>query len=687
MTEEIQERPDAPGEGGTHADDPGTEQTGAPVQMPARPVLDGVTARDVNIAYGDNHITNYTTEKPFLKSRPVPGETIPDDELFVGPVPRVPEGCGVLVLVGERGSGRRTAGLKALASAVGSGRVRELRLDWDRPDADRIPCDAGAGLLLDLTSEPDRLPEDFMRGLAAYAERARSRDALLVVTAPSDTWREAPDLSGLVAVAVHERPDAVEVARRRLAAGPGPDRESWLEGGSVFAGQLAIDAPPSRAVEFAGIVRDAEGPDDGEALERFTGWTRTITQWFDDDPGQEDRRAEAERRVLRTVASLLDGEPVRVVLGAVDDLLARPELRWQKLEGGPFAAPSDRRRCQDADLAYEDGTVSITKEHPGIARPLLRHVWRDSPEIAEILEDWLPEVTKEKGAAAKSVHRIAQALTDLAADHGTGAVLGIAEKWLDGNGKRHADAAAGLLDELSVHPHTGAQVRKELANWAKGGSKPERQRAVLEACRRVFGREYTNVALTRVRYVLDSAPNEDVRRKAHAVLAEMLRESGDPLAVLGAVVAWALSGAEDRPSGSAFLEMFTGPVPAAPNSGPTSAQAVLALQDVEGAKARELLRSGWRSVWFGPDSLRGMAHRAAAEWCDAVVGGHLPEEAVFDVLRGVVDVEGATLGDMTPFIGRDPVRMRLTQRYIDNVDASRKARTDRDPGTPEVPAA
>ncbi|MGO4747159.1 hypothetical protein AB4212_00685, partial [Streptomyces sp. 2MCAF27] len=385
-------------------------------------------------------------------------------------------------------------------------------------------------------------------------------------------------------------------------------------------------------------------------------------------------------------AAFLDGARVRTVLDAADSLLADPEIHWPVRQGGPLAGAGGSQRCVDAELDYSpDGVVSITKHHPGIDRALLGHVWRERPQLVPVLTRWLSAISQPKGIADACLPRLAQVLTTLAESEGADVVLDLTQNWLRNGSVRYTQLVVDVLDELAVNPVLGPEVRKVLTQWADGHSTPERQLAVVKVCERKLVREFTSVALTRLKYVLESTwkkkartdEDEKAREAALTVLKSLLGDTGLSARVLKTLVDWTMpeNNASEKVelSRAAFLDVFA--LDDAESS-PSPVALLLSTEAEHGAAVRELLRNGWQATWHCPE-LRERAAEVLGRWCDAAEAGELPGDAVEEIVAVVFSAQADVMGgELDRLIaGTAPFRARLRTRlfHVVRETAARRA--------------
>lgn len=659
-----------------------------------RPQLSNVGAgRDVLVSESSIHVTNYEVTLHLLRGHPVDRALALTDHLFVEPVVRhdsasgdehaslaaEPRSNSVRVLLGPEKSGRRTSALRMLHVMLPEGRrVFELFPDWEEPDVARIPCEPHTGYLLNLTGIQEPLGEEFQEQLNSYAQTAASRGTRLVIIGNDHVWQDTPSghPNAPVTVLKTDRPDSRQVAQQRISADPRhAGRVAWLhDSQGVFAGLVKGNEPPRDGVRLAEIILQAGSSQDSEARDRFLDWPEQLKSWF----GGSDEGV-AERRALQISAAFLDGSPAGVVLGAADGLLADTQVNWPPRVGGPLSGGDDTQRCAGADVEFAaDGTVSLARPRPGIDQALLRHVWRNRPQLVPVLTRWLGDISKPGGVAEGSLPRLATSVTYIAEAQGAAAVIDLVSDWLATGKARHVDLSVDVLGRLAVSPQLGAGVRRELAAWAKQQTRPERQRAVVAVCRGELGTSYTSIALTRLRYVLDRARDPQVIRDAEHALRELLRNPLLSARVLQALAEWAASSNSDARSREAFLNVFTPRDSADVWELP---QSLLTAAGHNGRAIRHLLRDGWRVLWRSADT-RAATAGALGTWCDAADSGRLSADAVEEIVSAIFAEEASALGDDLDKVigGATEFRKRLRSRFVDVVRETAARRSFSDTG-------
>ncbi|MFC9937781.1 hypothetical protein [Nocardiopsis alba] len=619
--------------------------------------------RDLNYANRDNNfITNYITGLTHLRPHPLDREDMISDDLFVSASSAKPTKSNVCVVVGEPGSGRRTIGLKLLNQMPPYAPMFELFPDWEEPDAERIPCEKNSGYLLNLTGVHEVLSETFRQQLSIYASRAKENGTQLVIIANERTWptRDNEIRNSQIDVRPHIKPSPFDIARRRIKE-KDETRADWLEKGkSNFADLLKPNTSPTRAVELASIVLQANGPSDSDAQDRFSGWNIQLEEWF----ASEAEKKEVDSRALQISASFLDGSPAGTVLAAADEFLKDPRLNWPELEGGALAAPDDKKRCDIANINFSNGTISITASRPGIDLALIRYIWEGRPRLIPVVTDWLTAISEPKGVAADSLKRLADVLSDVAMTAGPDAIMNLVKGWIKDKQKRRADLAVDVLDQLAVHPALGAQIRRELSIWAKGSTEVERQQAVVAVCQGRLGDEYPQIALTRLRYVLDRAKDRALQTEAITALHVLFAKPDRSTIVLKKLVDWAEEKDSEAFSGRAFLEILRDPV--TPGEDPGTVRRLLDLQEDSSEAIRKMFRDGWLAT-CKREGMRPEVAQALSNWCDAVRDNALPAEAVGEIIPGVFpQITNATDKDFSKILGNsDSFRAEITEKFFE----------------------
>ncbi|MCC3774737.1 hypothetical protein [Streptomyces sp. UNOB3_S3] len=620
----------------------------SPIPTPADPAMkqnikDNVVLGDQNIAGRDNNITNYLTGLRHLRPRPVNPDKLMPANRFVGPgdifdkasqAVRLHFGgmanVHIVVLLAPEKYGCRSAGLRLLAAAnVAGDRMFELLPDWDEPDVACLPEERGTGYLLNLRSVTQPLPEAFYSDLVTYASTLRKVGSCMVIATTKAAWSQARagGLQPEILVTEIERPDPTAVVRKYLESDERTrDRSGWIDNEeSVFHGLLPGDCAPGEAVRLASIMAKAKGIRDAEALDEYQGWESHLsTDWF--VGGSEG----VETRAVRIAGAFLDKAPAVAVLNSADLLLATPEINFPKPKGGLLAMPDAPKRLDPAGMSFDaaTGTASLVHESQGPA--ILRYLWTKHRQLTEeVLTQWLQDISQ--GPAKNHLDAIAAALTHLAETVGVTPIFNLAEGWLRDGGKRHQGLVGDLLSELAVHPVLGSQARAELATWATGKTRPERQCAVAQACSGPFGTAYPSQALTRARYILYSPGTEEARKEAiNAVRTLAVDDDLAPL-VTDTVVTWITNAG--KPIGTdrkVFFDVFSVP-PSADRLENEPLAVALTKPGKAGEAIRQRLFDAWQQVVQHSDD-PSQVQRILLGWRAGAETDCLPSGPVVDLI-------------------------------------------------------
>lgn len=536
----------------------------------------------------------------------------------------------VLVLCGEAGTGRRTAALHALRKAeVPRKRISWLVLDWDRPRTEQIPRTKGHGFVLDLTGYRV-LPEDFYTGLADYQKEAEAAEAVLVILADPSGWN--PGTLATVPTVRLVRPAAAQVVEahlRHLAAG----RVDWLTS-DPLGGLLAQAAPASDAARLARLIAQAKEDGRSAVKQQFTDWHDHLEGWFEKHSAPED----LQERALLVAAALLDGVPAGVVLGAADQLFS--DVGGELPRGGALSGRDLDKRLEAVDASYVgDEGISLEAKQRGLSEAVLKHVWRQRPQLRPVLLDWASQISAPNGIAVRHLRRIADCLVQLSLLPGGSTVRSVASTWIETGREAHRQLAIEILETMALHPVTGVAVRKQLYDWAhqKTTSKPLIA-AVAAICAGRLGQKYPRVALTRLR-LLASRDDEQARDAVADAVRTLASAPEQRVLVLSEIVDWAES------TDSSIQKAGAGTFLALTDIGSETLLPLPAAQESAGEApdvlAGQLFVRGWRAALLEPAAAEA-AHRHLAAWLDS---SKLEDDQVLplaaEVLRGYLGRAGA----------------------------------------------
>ncbi|MEV6038449.1 hypothetical protein AB0L65_45385 [Nonomuraea sp. NPDC052116] len=428
-----------------------------------------------------------------------------------------------------------------------------------------------------------------------------------------------------------ERPRAKDIVKEYLKheAGFG-ERAAWLDDPeSVFYNLLPKDSAPSEAIRLATLMMKAENADDKEILDEYHGWKSHLDDWFAKGGDQK-----VEERAIRIAAAFLDKTPASVVLDSADRLLAYDAINWPVPQGGPLALPDAEERLQSVGMSFDEPTGIATFVHESQGPAILRRIWTRHVQLSNVLTVWLQDISQ--GPANEHLDILAISLAKLAETVGIGPIFTLAESWLQGEGKQNSKLVADLISDLAVHPTLGSKSRSELSKWAKVGKYPARQRAVAIACAGLFGRTYTSMALTRIRYILESpgdTGDTGAGREAINALRSLAAEEALTPAVVDAVVKWA-SHSDDMIN--VYFDVFGSPS-LQPMKSPL--EVAFSLAGDSGRAVRNRLLDAWKHI-IEQGKHTSRAEEILLNWRQGAEKNHLPMEPVVNIflkLRRVME--------------------------------------------------
>jgi hypothetical protein len=333
-----------------------------------------------------------------------------------------------------------------------------------------------------------------------------------------------------------EKPDSIEVLEKHV----GP-QVSGVRDDAEVREKLESLWPPAVS-RVAELVRERLGEGDDpvtvvrSALEdELVGHGETLREVI--KAKQQDGNSEWLSLLLS--AAVLEGSPPQHVTAASDVLLAKNKIDVAK-ETAPILRASPLARLgQLEDAGWFD--VNRNGLRPsGIGGEILRHFWREHPDLRTPMKNWLVELPdKLRPLEQEQLEQLADRAAELAAEGGAKLALVLATEWSrtragrESNGRRTSTAALDasrrsiavrLLTTVATDSVMGRPVRDQLWRWSRDGN-ADLQLLTAEVCSGI-GAEFPRNALTRLKHLANS-DNEDVRQ---AVL-DALRQLGVDLGV------------------------------------------------------------------------------------------------------------------------------------------------------------
>ncbi|MFZ4302276.1 hypothetical protein ACOZE3_30755 [Streptomyces cinereoruber] len=533
---------------------------------------------------------------------------------------RLPERSHVLVLCGQRGTGRRTAALHVLLKVgVPKERINWLVLDWDQPRTEQIPHTAGYGFVLDLRGYRE-LGDDFYTGLGDYQKAAQADGAYLIILADEGSWN--PRMLTAVPAAHLVRPPAQQIAVTHLGHRAG-NRVDWLTSPPLDT-LLTEASQPSDAARLVDLIARAKKNDKEAVKQQFTNWRKHLEDWFMSHSSEADLR----ERALLIATALLENTPADTVLEAADKLFT--EVGGVLPPGGALAGRDlqARLRAIYASTVGEE-CISLDEERQGLAEAVLRHVWQQRPQLRHALLEWASQISTPNGIAVRHLNRIADCLVQLSLLPGGLMVQNVMSGWIETGRAGHRQLAIEVLETMALHPHTGPRVRKLLYDWARNSSSEKLLAAVAEICAGPLWARYPHIALTRLRILASRSDGQ-----AHEAVASAVRRlAGTPeqrAMVLSEIIQWteSPSSATRRAGTSTFLALAdvtdTAHLPLTPVQESVS--------DATDDLTDQLFIRGWRAALEEPATALE-AHTRLADWLDSPA---LPDSRIMPIAAAVL---------------------------------------------------
>ncbi|WP_232283674.1 hypothetical protein [Saccharomonospora cyanea] len=462
---------------------------------------------------------------------------------------RVLDERNVLFLTAEnRSGGQFAAGLRLgheLRKKYPGLAVREELLDpgFRLSEHDLLGKQGSTALVLDLREAGEDVGE-LRRSLVEFARVLEKRRSFLILMVPRNQVREFDEtLPGRV----HHlgKPPSVEVLARYL---DGVDAHTLVQEAGC-AEQLEHLWPPGvKEVAEAVTDRSREGETPAEALrtvldkQRY-GWAPALRK----EIRKRQENGDTEWLALLVASAVLEHAEPQHVVTAADQLLAANGVDTASV--APLLTPSPYARLHD--FASEHFDPASRKFRPrGFATEVVRHLWREHPELRQLLLDWLAGLPRQiNDLGREELERIADRSADLAAEGGHRVALVLARRWATTHAgrvshgqqtsdrwpdRRRRSIAVRLLTATATDSSLGRAVRQELWEWSRK-SDADLQLLTAEVCAGI-GQFFPRVALTRLKH-LAGARNPDVRKSVVATLGQLAEQLGVS-AFLGYLTEW-----------------------------------------------------------------------------------------------------------------------------------------------------
>ncbi|WP_157574021.1 hypothetical protein [Nocardia jejuensis] len=423
----------------------------------------------------------------------------------------------LLVLRGERGTGRQTAALWLLQQICGIGRIWALTPEWTRPRKQLLPNSVrgGEGYLMDM-SEPttEQASEDFAVQLQQYAE---NNNIFLVVTTTRAAWTGAWTTGVDEAVIIDvESPSAKQLVIKELSDAGVVDASSIVadpEFSPVFESHpTAADA--RRLVE---IIRARPDGKVADIVAEYTDWRGLIDAEIPDGVGA---------RALWWSCAFCEGGRQTSIVGMAESL--RKKLGEKRSSLDVLTDLPTTRRLQEAKLANKEGGIGFESGRPEFDAAVRRHLWEEYNGQTGLLGDWI--VGQAGSLPVEDAKRVADAVFDLVVSFRDDALL---RKLRDALVGQRRSLAVEVFTRGALDPRFGPHMRACLNTWARSTSSSDID-LVTEICGGRFGEVMPEPALVRLRHTAQrSAPGSVVLAGAVNRLAV-----AEPSKTLQAICAW-----------------------------------------------------------------------------------------------------------------------------------------------------
>lgn len=393
-----------------------------------------------------------------------------------------------------------------------------------------------ATVILDCRDADEKDLRAVQRNLSDLSDQLPHYRSYLIVILPAEHQRRFEDsFPGRV----HElgKPSSVAVLESHV----GPEALPGIRADADVVEKLEALWPPTVA-RVADLVRERLTPE-ADPVE-------VVRAALDDETvGQSDKLRgvieekqqdkDAEWLSLLLASSVLEGASPQHIAAASDVLMKHNKIDVAD-EAAPIlrASPFARLRRLEEDGWFDLGQRGLVPS--GIGGEVLRHFWREHPDLHTPVQDWLTELPEAlRGLDRGELEQLADRVADLAVEGGAWLALYLAANWAgtkageNSGGQRTSTAPADrsrrsiavrLLTTAATDSVLGRPVRNRLWYWSRDGS-ADLKLLTAEVCAGI-GAAFPRNALTRLKHLANS-DNEDVR---DAVL-QALRQLGGELGV------------------------------------------------------------------------------------------------------------------------------------------------------------
>ncbi|MGI8335985.1 hypothetical protein ACRYCC_39085 [Actinomadura scrupuli] len=419
-----------------------------------------------------------------------------DDDVFVHPdgrdwleSDRIVAELGVLVIVGDPGTGRGTAALRRMREQCRTDRLFRLEANWDQPKARLLPpAQPGHGYILDL-SEYGKAPSTaFGTELRSWAAQAGAYLAVLICAAKTDEQWLRPLRDQIVRIPT---PASKSLATSMLQSTGAVHLVARLND-DAFSAIWESSPRASEVSRLVGILR-ATNPDtpNQKITEEFLGWQ----DWFKNDCPRD-----FGLRTLIWSAAMCDGGQRKSVLAMSEAL--HEHLGDKRTPVEVFSDAFASQRLEDAKISGPKDGVRLDPQSHGLAAAVRLHLWEQFENYRKTLLDWSVGCVLELDA--DDARCVVASLMDLAVrlkDHA------LVQELFDALSGKRPELLVEELSKAALDPVLGAYVRGRLYTWLAAKPSQEKVDVVAAVCGGQFGQAKPGLALTRLGRAALKSPN------------------------------------------------------------------------------------------------------------------------------------------------------------------------------------
>jgi hypothetical protein len=530
---------------------------------------------------------------------------------------------GAVIVVGHRGTGRRTTALRALLHAGTVRRVYELFPDWQltisRSD---LPLAHNSRYLLDLSdidaNEADRLLE----GLRDYGKALSNMGSLIAITMlPALASRHETALRPLITRPICRPAERIVFAH--LASGAISDsRTGWLKEPplvELLEEMNRAGVGPADAAHLAQRIRETSRDGLQDLVDETHHWRSRFKKYFDRNEPES-----ARRRSLLIATAALDGLRVRTILDAEQMLLNRLGITVAPHES--ITGPGISARLEEFEASVKDNRADLSLGRREFAKSVIMYVWQEYPELRKPMLAWLGSLSD---IGDEEVSQASIRLVNALAQQADGRM--VVQNLFDlarSQKSPHRKYAFAALDELLIDPTIGWYAQRRLYEIATGKSAGKFS-GMAQLCQGRMALRQLPKALVRLR-----AFAERTDRPAWPPISQALRTIASIPSLRSEVVAalldWTASDRSHTAGIYGVLDLLDPRL---------DASLVVAL--VEDAKSDPgltlLLQRMWYVVFNDPDGA-SIGSPILQRWCELAESERLDMATVASILNSVIKI-------------------------------------------------